>query len=291
MQISRLEGFYWVVKTAGYASAARAFPYPITQPGVFQQVKRLEADLGVALIERAHKEHLILTAAGNALYTFIRPWFDELPAIVSAITEGRHGGRLRIHAAGQVLRQLLPQWLLRLRRHRPDIEIDLIEVGNAEIEQLRRGACDLVVDYLPNIPADIQTMRVGVVRPFIVVPAGHDAARRHRLRLADLRGETFVAYDTERRHRGLQIRALADAGVEPPRVISASSSETILALVEAGLGFSIVPSFATHGPRHRGVVARRITPRVEFPIYAAWRLVDPPNPLIAALAECAPKGT
>jgi len=40
--IHRLEGFYWVARTGGYASAARAFPYPISQPGVHQQVKKLE---------------------------------------------------------------------------------------------------------------------------------------------------------------------------------------------------------------------------------------------------------
>ncbi|MCA9321778.1 MAG: LysR family transcriptional regulator, partial [Planctomycetes bacterium] len=46
VQIHRFEGFYWVALTGGYARAARAFPYPITQPAVHQQVKRLEAELG-----------------------------------------------------------------------------------------------------------------------------------------------------------------------------------------------------------------------------------------------------
>lgn len=39
--LQRLEGFYWVARIGGYARAARAFPYPITQPGVHQQVRRL----------------------------------------------------------------------------------------------------------------------------------------------------------------------------------------------------------------------------------------------------------
>jgi len=42
MQIARLEGFYWVARTGGYAAAARAFPYPLSQPAVFQQVRKLE---------------------------------------------------------------------------------------------------------------------------------------------------------------------------------------------------------------------------------------------------------
>ena len=55
INLQRIEGFYWVAKTEGYARAARAFPYPITQPGVHQQVRRLEEELGVKLFERVGK--------------------------------------------------------------------------------------------------------------------------------------------------------------------------------------------------------------------------------------------
>ena len=49
IQIQRLEGFFWVATTGGYARAARAFPYPITQPAVHQQVKKLERELDITL--------------------------------------------------------------------------------------------------------------------------------------------------------------------------------------------------------------------------------------------------
>ena len=52
IQLHRLEGFYWVARTGGYARAARAFPYPLTQPAVHQQVRKLEEDLGARLFER-----------------------------------------------------------------------------------------------------------------------------------------------------------------------------------------------------------------------------------------------
>ena len=68
VQLHRLEGFYWVGRTGGYAKAARAFPYPITQPAVHQQVKKLEAELGVSLFERVDKESIQTTAAGRRLY-------------------------------------------------------------------------------------------------------------------------------------------------------------------------------------------------------------------------------
>src|ERR1700753_2987382 len=73
MQISRLEGFYWVARTSGYAAAARAFPYPLTQPAVFQQVRKLEGELGVRLFERVGKAEVRLTAAGRELYEHAAP--------------------------------------------------------------------------------------------------------------------------------------------------------------------------------------------------------------------------
>src|SRR6266511_2976284 len=66
MQVARLEGFYWVARTGGYAAAARAFPYPLSQPAVFQQVRKLEKELGLRLFERVGKGELRLNAAGRA---------------------------------------------------------------------------------------------------------------------------------------------------------------------------------------------------------------------------------
>ena len=69
--VHRLEGFYWVARTGGYAKAARAFPYGITQPAVHQQVRKLEQELGVALFERVGKDRMQLTAAGRELDSFM----------------------------------------------------------------------------------------------------------------------------------------------------------------------------------------------------------------------------
>src|SRR5688572_25522523 len=108
IQLHRLEGFYRVAKAGGYARAARAFPYPITQPGVVQQVKRLEDELGVALLERTGRDRVRMTAAGETLYRFCAPFFEELPGVLRSVEAGRFGGTLRIDASALVMRQVLP---------------------------------------------------------------------------------------------------------------------------------------------------------------------------------------
>src|SRR3954463_12190254 len=99
VQLSRLEGFYWVARTEGYARAARAFPYPITQPGVHQQVKRLESELGFSLFERVGKDRGVLTPQGRALYAYVAPFLEGISGVVQSLQQGELGGTLRIHAS------------------------------------------------------------------------------------------------------------------------------------------------------------------------------------------------
>src|SRR5687768_4785967 len=141
MQLHRLEGFYWVARFRGYARAARGFPYPITQPGVHHQVKKLEEELGIALFERVAKDEVRLTGAGERLYSFCAPFFEELPILVDRMKSDSVGGVLRIDASGLVLRELMPAWIQRLRAAHPDVEIELSEIQVPESTRLSRGEC------------------------------------------------------------------------------------------------------------------------------------------------------
>jgi len=288
IQMNRLEGFYWVARSGGYARAARAFPYPITQPAVHQQVRKLEADLGVALFEAAGRRGVRLSPAGRRLYEFTAPFFDGLPAVVRSLRARDYGGDLRIHAAGLIVRHLLPPWLKRLQRRRPDIRLDVRELEVADLSLLREGKTDLIVDHLPEVPDDIATARVGTVRAFLVVPQSHRLARRKRIDLHDLRRDTFVSYHSGLLHHALQMKALAGHGITPRQVISAGSADAILGFVASGLGYSLVPALEVRGPRAPGVIARPLTtPRVEFAVLAAWRK-DADDPLVAAALAAAP---
>jgi DNA-binding transcriptional LysR family regulator len=288
IQLGRLEGFYRVARAEGYARAARDFPYPITQPGVYQQVKKLEEELGAALFERAGKDRVLLTAAGRLLYATVAPFMEALAGTEQAVRGGKHGGTLRILAAGMVVRQLLPGWLRRFQRVRPDVELSLAEARADAVELLRAGRADLLIEHLPEVPPDLDPVRVGTVRAFIAIPAGHPKARAPRLRLRDLRGEAFVAYGPARRaQRELQLRALALHEVDPPRIHTADSSENILGFVAAGLGFSLVPSLSRQGPTAGGVVARPLDrPTAELPVVAVVRK-GTRNPLAAQLLTLA----
>src|SRR5262245_33934265 len=172
MQLHRLEGFYWTAHAGGFARAARAFPYPISAPAVYQQVRKLEADIGARLFERVGKDRLALTAAGRVLFEFCQPFFVELPVLARSITGGQHGGLLRIDAAALEIQHFLPPWLSRLRAQRPDIRVQVEEVSLGDGRRLLSGESDLLVEYQPEIASGLQARRVGSYYPFLIAPRG-----------------------------------------------------------------------------------------------------------------------
>lgn len=270
-QLQRLEGFYFVAREGGYAAAARAFPRPITQPAVYQQVRRLEEELEVDLVERVAHRRLRLTPAGERLYDFCRPFFDELPALVRQLRVDAEQRRLKVEAAGLVLRQLLPPWIRRLRKERGDLRLELAELDVPDFKRLRRGDVDLVVDFLPEVPTDIETREVALARPFVVVAREHPLAKSDAFDPSLLRDTPFVSYHPSLYHHGLQMAAVTEHIGPPPQVVAASSVDVILSFVAAGLGYSIVPWLEEKGPRLKGVVA--IEPAghdPRYPIVAAW---------------------
>ncbi len=289
MNLQRLEGFYWVARTGGYARAVRAFPYPITAPGIHQQVKRLEADLGLRLFERTGKDRLVRTPAGEKLYELVAPFLERLPAALGQIAGGELRGRVRVRAPALVMRVHLPEWLSRLARVHPGIQVDLDEVGDTDVGMLQRGEADVYIDTLEIVPAGLETLRIDTLRPFVVIPAGHRLARARRRPLEALAGEPFVAYSSGHRARDLQLEALARHGIQPDRIIGASSVDAILSLVSVGLGYSLVPAVAG-GPDRDGVASWPMTePGAEFPMLATWRRSSGDNPLVAAFLAAAPR--
>ena len=290
IQLNRLEGFFWVAKTGGYSRAARAFPYPITQPAVFQQVKKLEGEIGVPLFERVGRDTLLLTPAGKKLYEFVTPFFGGLETLLESVRGGDHGGGLRIHASSMFLRHLLPAWLKRLQRRNPRISIDLQELTTYTCESLLAGEADLLVTYLPEVAKEVETRQVATLYSFLVFPATHRLAARARVTAKDFRDETFIGYTPGTVPYELQIQELAVHGVTPRRFVTATSADTILGFVESGVGFSLVPHLSTEGPKLRGIAARPLgTKRHRYPVLAAWRRSSAANPLLEAVLATAPR--
>ena len=288
IDLHRLAGFHLVATSGGYAKAARAADYPITQPALHQQVKKLEAEVGVELLERIGKSTMQPTPAGRLLLDFVSPFFRDLPRMIERIRAGEYDGSLAIHAESLLIRQLLPGWLMALRKRRPRAQLSLQELVHVDLDLLRSGAADVLIAHVPEVPDDIASQQIATVHACLVVPRER-APRRGRPRLRDLSDVPFLTYPVGTRHHALQLQALAVDGIVPSTTMALDTADTILGYVESGLGWSLVPSLDADGPKGRRLAGYPWgRPRVTFPILMMWRRDAPEHPLLDEMIACAP---
>ncbi|HMQ21204.1 MAG TPA: LysR family transcriptional regulator [Planctomycetota bacterium] len=288
IDLNRLVGFHLVATSGGYSKAARAAPYPITHPALHQQVRKLEQEVGVTLLERLGKDTMRPTPAGERLLDFITPFLRDLPRVAATLRSGDFDGSLSIHAESLMIRQLLPGWLGALRKKRPKARLNLAELVSVDLDILRSGATDVVIAHIPELPSDVASQVVAVVYGCLVVPRDRATKRGHPA-LESLDDLPFLAYPSGTRHQLLQLQALASHGVHPASLMTLDTADTILGYVESGLGWSLVPSLDPTGPKGRRLAAYPWgRPRSTFKIVLAWRKDAPENPLLDELILCAP---
>jgi DNA-binding transcriptional LysR family regulator len=140
MNIHHLELFYHVARCRGVSAAARQMTYGIQQPAISAQVLQLEDSLGKSLF---HRRPFELTAEGQALFDFIQPFFNKLPALAEQLRGGADH-RLRISCPEIVQRDYLPFLISAMRRSMPDFHFTLESGRIEEIKiLLEKGKIDL----------------------------------------------------------------------------------------------------------------------------------------------------
>jgi DNA-binding transcriptional LysR family regulator len=149
MNIHHLELFYYVARHGGISEAVRNIPYGIQQPAVSAQILQLEDTLGLTLFQR---RPFVLTPAGEKLYRFIQPFFDNISAVAEEL-RGGPGQQIRIGASQIVLRDHLPEIVQQVRKKFPKLKLTLREAYQPQLEQwLQRQEIDLALTVLETKP-------------------------------------------------------------------------------------------------------------------------------------------
>lgn len=221
----------------------------IAQPPFSQQISKLEKDLGVPLVER--RPVVRLTPAGEAFVSTGRRLAAQLAdGLADTLRIGTgEKGRLRLGFAASTLMTRLPRALRRFRDRYPDVEFELRELSTAgQVQALAAGELDLGVTREVRDPHPlVECVPLIRERLVAVLPPGHRLERRKRIHLAELTSDPFVFFSAAVAP-GLH-ETLSDLFVEsqfkPRLVMEALEWITIVGLVEAGVGVSIVPESFT----------------------------------------------
>lgn len=266
MELRQLRYFLAVAEAESFTAAAHRLR--LAQPALSQQIRALEDELGVKLIERGARRSQP-TDAGVRMIARARRILLEVEGAerdLGAHASGRRG-KVRFGCALQTLTEgRLPALLAEFRGRFPEVEIAFLEAHTRPLTDLLVGGeLDLALVHLghggtPALRVDYDLAAIAFDRLYeepLVVAVGprHRLARRARVRLGELAGEPFVSFGPGSTVRELVARAAHQAGFEPHSAISAVNLGTVRALVSAGLGIAVLPraALALKGPRIHGV--------------------------------------
>ncbi len=236
-----LRTFVTLVETGSYTRTASKLA--MTQPGVSQQVQKLEQQLGTCLLAKIGKS-FELTVAGDKLYTFAKDSMERQQRFVDELAEDSdQQGELRIASPGSIGLQCYPH-LLQLQGQYPGLTLCYEVAPNQRIAaQLLAGEIDLGLVTLVPSEAALKATEVGQERLEIVLPASSKAKSWQ-----DLMQLGFINHPDAYHHAQLclgknfpeQYQGLASI----PITGYCNQISNILLPVAQGLGFTVIPHFA-----------------------------------------------
>lgn len=218
----------------------------MAQPPLSQQIRRLEADLGVELLSRTTRR-VDLTAAGEAYLERARA---ILAAVDTAADEARRVaagtvGHVTIGCVGSATYSLLPALSRRLAADLPGVEFSFrgeMLVAD-QLDALRAGTIDVALLRPPVADGSLTVRTLRAERLVVALPSGHALAARRRLRVADLAEADLIVHSAGRRSAMYDVvrRLFADAGEAPRIRHEVGETSTLVTLVAGGLGVAVVP--------------------------------------------------
>lgn len=241
LEVHQLRYFLAVVQTGGFTAAAEVCH--VSQPSLSIQVAKLEDEAGGPLLER-HRTGARLTERGRLFLPRAQEVLRHLEEARREWSEldGLRRGEVTLGCLPTTGAYLLPPLLRAFRRQYPDLTVRLREESSPRLAQaLNEGEVDLAfVDEAGTAPG-LRTYPLFSEPLLVAVPTDHRLAGRGAIAIEALTGEPLIVMKSGHGFRKIVLDYLERRGIDPVVVYESSGIETVQALVEAGLGVSIVP--------------------------------------------------
>jgi LysR family hydrogen peroxide-inducible transcriptional activator len=284
--LRQLEYLLAVTETLNFRAAAAASH--VSQPALSAQIRLLEEQLGVTLLER-DKRSTRLTRAGEIVVGQARAVLADVDGLVdAALGQGEPlSGALRLGVIPTVAPYVLPGLLAGSRRAHPKLRLVVQESQTSSLlESLRLNRLDVALLALPE---KAFASRALYDEPFLLVlPKGHALAGKPELRPADLKRQPLLLLDDGHCLREQALSFCRRAGVTPVGDVRAASLATLVQLVAAGMGVTLLPATAAavEIAAGEGLLTRPFkAPSPRRTIGLVWRTTSPRAAEYALLAE------
>lgn len=249
MKLTQIRQFVALAEEGSFHRAANVLN--MAQPPLSVGIRKLEQDLGTALFLRGPRG-VSLTPAGAAALPSARQVLAKVDEMRNAVSKSETGefGRLRIGFVASATLDLLPRLLLAYRAKYPEVELKLEESRTAELlEDVEQGRIDAAIVRTPimhETGVTIRQLESDSMR--LAVQKGSKWSKRKSVRLGELREEPFIVFSRERvpSMHAITMMMCQQEGFVPRIAEEAGQMQTILCLVESGLGVALVPSVAAN---------------------------------------------
>ena len=222
----------------------------VSQPTLSTQIRKLEDELGVVLVERAPRK-VMLTAAGLDVVQRARRIVADVEQMREAARRSRdpESGTLRLGVFPTLGPYLLPHVVPTLRARFPQLELLLVEEKSDELlQRLREGKLDAALLALP-LHDDQLHAEFLFEEPFVLAaPQQHPLAGRSALDAAELSDETLLLLEDGHCLRDQALDVCRLSGAREKSGFRATSLETLRQMVAAGVGVSLLPALSVHEP-------------------------------------------
>lgn len=288
MNIRDLSYIAAVARHGHFGRAAQACH--VSQPALSSQIKKLESELGVILFERDNKS-VRLTDVGAKIVSLAEETLGVVSRIRMTASSARdpYSGQLRLGFIPTIAPYLVPHFVRHCRETLPNLQVQFEENITERLNQsLEKG--DLDVAILATPPEDSRFEAISLYdEPFwVVFPEGHDLRLLRGIRVDDLPQDELLLLSEGHCFRDQALDACRIDEKAEIRTIRATSLETLINMVSAGLGVTLIPAMALSGSwqNNADLKTKKLNDSKAYRrIYLTYRKTFPRRALIQSLSE------
>lgn len=244
----------------------------ITEQGFRNRLLTLEQRLGVELYRKSRgpRRSALLTDQGRRFLPHAIGFLERAGELCRTLDVETGAREIRVASSQYLIRYLLIDILKEFRKAAPEIHVRISTMNELEVEEALRNdpevAMGLAAPYEPS--PDLDYHELFAMSWSLITPPRHRLARHRRVRLKDVVTEPLIIYERGSTGRQHILDAFHENGLSPQVTLETTSTETIVSMVEAGLGIAIVPLLPSGAvTRGRRVQARALDARIR-PIHS-----------------------
>lgn len=290
MELRHLRYFAAVANHLSFTRAARELR--VAQPALSRQIRQLEDEVGVRLLER-NQRSVALTQAGRAFLDEARKLLRQSDEAIRVAKNSASvpSGHLDVGYVWGLFHTLAPTALARLRQKYGEVSLNLFDM-NAQEQRAALASGKIDAGFI-GFEQDAHgtgfaNRRIGSIEFMLVLPDDHSMASAPAVSLEALASEFFIAVSETTYPSAAHCASdiCAEAGFRPRVLQAAERGYTVLGLVAARCGVALLPASLSALP-HPGVVFRSLVQRPNRGLYMAWRSNHTSPVLECLLAELA----